>query len=534
VIFYTRMLVQASNLECINACISKGYHYFWASIMLNCFIVSNKTGFGVVIMGQEITTNHFTARDAQVFHLHLQRETAELERWFAERVFSTHAPVAGYELEAWLIDQRANPMPCNEAFLKTADNELYTAELAQFNIELNTEPVTIQSNFLSRLEKDFLQHWFDCKRVAAEIGCRVLSTGILQTLQHEHLSMDNVSNLLRYKALNEQVLLQRKGRALELNINGRQSLKSTHHNVMLESAATSLQIHLQTPQHLAHHYYNASILVSAPMVAISANSPYMFGKDLWDETRIPVFEQSVDVGGYDGAAQGPVHRVSFGTDYARQSLMECFTENYQHFPVLLPMCFTDDVSLMQHLSLHNGTIWRWNRPLIGFDKDGTPHLRIEHRVMPSAPSVVDNIANMAFYYGLVQYYATQNTPPNELLDFAQARDNFYTSAKHSLDNKVSWPGRDRCDMRHLILHNLIDNAQVGLESLNLDATDIEYYLSIIQSRAEQKQTGSHWQREFVARHGGEMGNDMQRLLETYYHNQQTGEPVHCWDFETYN
>lgn len=194
------------------------------------------------------------------------------------------------------------------------------------------------------------------------------------------------------------------------------------------------------------------------------------------------------------------------------------------------MGFSEDVSTMQHLSLHNGTIWRWNRPLVGYDKDGTPHLRIEHRVLPSGPSVVDNIANMAFYFGLVQYYATHETPPSELLSFSQARDNFYTSAQHGLENKVAWPGCERCDMRHLILNKLIDQAEAGLNSLKLDAADIEFYLGIIQSRAEHQQTGSHWQRQFVA----EQGNDMQRLVQTYYHNQQTGEPVHCWDFVRYS
>jgi hypothetical protein len=480
-------------------------------------------------MGQEITTSHFSEDDFKSFRYHLQQETAELEQWFRDEALSSHSPVAGYEMEAWLIDPQANPSPCNEAFLSAAANPLYTAELAQFNIELNTEPLSIQSNFLSKFEEDFQQHWLYCRTVAESIGCRIISTGILQTLQQKHLCLNNLSRLLRYRALNEQILIQRQGRPLRLEINGRQSLKTTHHDVMLEAAATSLQIHIQTPLQLARHYYNASILVSAPMVAISANSPYVFGKDLWSESRIAMFEQAVDVGGYDGASQGPVHRVSFGTDYARHSLIECFTENLQHFPVLLPMQYTDDKRLMQHLSLHNGTIWRWNRPLIGFDNDATPHLRIEHRVIPSGPSVVDNIANMAFYFGLVQYYVMQDTPPDTLLEFSSARDNFYTSAQHGLENKISWPGCERCNMRHLILHQLIDCAQTGLENLNLDATDIEYYLSIIQARAQHRQTGSHWQREFVARHG----NNMQRLLETYYHNQQSGEPVHCWDYASY-
>ena len=480
-------------------------------------------------MGQEITTGHFNDEDFKVFAHHLQQETDRLAAWFKNDKFSSHAPVAGYELEAWLIDQQANPSPCNEAFLSAAQSPLYTAELAQFNIELNVEPLTIESDFLRRFEKDFRQHWQHCKSIAKDLDCRVLSTGILQTLKHAHLCMKNVSPLLRYQVLNEQVLLQRKGRALRLDINGRESLKCTHNDVMLEAAATSLQIHIQTPPALARHYYNASILISAPMVAVSANSPYMFAKDLWSESRIPVFEQAVDVGGYNGASQGPLHRVSFGSGYARRSLMECFTENLQHFPVLIPMNYSNDVDRMQHLSLHNGTIWRWNRPLIGFDSDATPHLRIEHRVMASAPSVVDNIANMAFYFGLVQYYATQSVPADEQLEFSLARDNFYTSAQHGLENKVSWPGCERCNMRHLILHQLLDKAQAGLQSLQLDPADIDKYLSIIQSRTERNQTGSQWQREFVARHG----NDMRRLLETYYHNQQTGEPVHCWDYASY-
>lgn len=480
-------------------------------------------------MGQEITTSHFTQRDYENFNQRLKRETAELEQWFINGRFSSRAPVAGYEMEAWLIDQQAKPAPCNTEFLSRANNSLYTAELAQFNIELNAAPLEIRENFLSEFEKDFQQHWSYCKTIAESINCRVLGTGILQTLQNDDLSLQNISHQIRYKALNEQVLEQRQGRPLKLNINGHQSLKSEHHNVMLEAAATSLQIHLQAPFDMAHHYYNASLLISAPMVAISANSPYMFGKDLWSESRIPVFEQSVDVGGYSGASQGPVRRVSFGTDYARHSLMECFTENLQHFPVLLPMMFTDDVSKMQHLSLHNGTIWRWNRPLIGYDKDGTPHLRIEHRVIPSGPSAVDNIANMAFYFGLVEFYAKQKMPANELLNFSQVRDNFYTSAQHGLENKLVWPGCDRCDMRHLILNKLLDQAESGLNMLNIDPADIEYYLGIIQSRAEHRQTGSHWQRDFVKKHG----DNMQQLAETYYHNQQTGEPVHCWGFNKY-
>ncbi len=479
-------------------------------------------------MGQEITRSHFTEQDFKQFGLRLQEETDTLESWFREDRFSDHKPVAGYEMEAWLIDEKGRPQPRNEDFLAAASNPLYTAELAQFNIEINTLPAVINSRFLSEFENSFQQHWQACQQAAESIGCRLLATGILPTLQDSDLNMHNVSRLLRYQALNEQVLLQRQGRALQLNINGHQSLKSRHHNVMLEAATTSLQIHLQVPQERAHHYYNGAILISAPMVAISANSPFMFARDLWAESRIPVFEQAVDVGGYNGAAQGPLHRVSFGSGYARHSLLECFTENLQHFPVLLPMGFDDNPAAMKHLGLHNGTIWRWNRPLIGFDEDGRPHLRIEHRVMPAGPSVVDNIANMAFYFGLVEYYANHEVPPHEQLPFSQARDNFYRSAQHGLETRLDWPGREHGDMRHLILDHLLIHAETGLRHLQLEPSDIEYYLGIIQARAEQQQTGSHWQRQFVEKQGA----DMQQLVQTYYRNQQTGEPVHCWDFSS--
>jgi len=438
--------------------------------------------------------------------------------------------MAGYELEAWLVDDGCCPSSSNEAFLRQANSPLLTQELAQFNIELNAEPAQLEKTVLRQFEQAFKQHWAFCKQTAEGVGCNLLSIGILPTLKAGHLTLENISNQQRYKALNEQVLRQRGGEAFKLNINGRESIKTTHRDVMLEAASTSLQIHLQVTQETAVRYYNASILLSAPMVAISANSPYLFTKDLWSETRIPVFEQSVDVGGFAGAAHGPVHRVSFGTGYARQSLMECFEENQQHFPVLLPMTFDSDKNELRHLSLHNGTIWRWNRPLVGFDEDGTPHLRIEHRVMPSGPSIIDNVANMAFYYGLVHYYANQPQPPEQQIEFSQARDNFYTAARHGLDDKINWPGCDRCSIRHLLLNRLLDEAEQGLSASGIDSDDITRYLGVIENRAEKKQTGSDWQRKFVELHG----RDMHRLTQLYYRNQQTQEAVHNWDFETYD
>ncbi len=477
-------------------------------------------------MGQEINTRHFDSADFDDFRLRLEDETRILTAWFTDRKLSRHALVAGYEMEAWLIDDQSLPRPANRTFLEKADDRLLTTELARFNFEINTDPQPLEKNLLARFDEDFSRHWHEYQQIARQIDCRLISIGILPTLQAGHLTMKNISHLQRYRALNDQILKQRGGRPFELNINGHEALKLTHRDVMLEAASTSLQVHLQVPFEQAVRYYNAAIFISAPVVAISANSPFLFGRDLWAETRIPVFEQSVDVGGFSGAASGPVHRVSFGTGYARESVMECFDENLQHFPILLPMIFESEAEKLAHLSLHNGTIWRWNRPLIGFDKDGTPHLRIEHRVMSSGASSADNIANIAFFYGLIQYYASHETAPEHVVEFPQAKDNFYNAARLGLNAKIGWIDCDHCNIRHLILDRLIQHAESGLKSLNIDAKDIDYYLGIIQHRAEQEQTGSEWQRRFAQLHD----HDMQKLTQTYYDNQQTGEPVHCWDF----
>jgi hypothetical protein len=264
------------------------------------------------------------------------------------------------------------------------------------------------------------------------------------------------------------------------------------------------------------------------MVAIGANSPFLFGKDLWEETRIPVFEQSVATGGFENASRGPLHRVSFGTSYARESLAECFIENEQHFPILLPVHYETRLEELRYLRLHNGTIWRWNRPLIGFDDDGTPHLRIEHRVLASAPSNKDNIANIAFYYGLVHYYATISDPAEYALDFAQIRDNFYTAAQHGISHNIEWVDNHRVTIQKLVLDRLLPEAEIGLNRLGIDNQDIKYYLGIIEQRISTGQTGSNWQHKFAKLHDC----DMKLLTNVYFNNQKTHEPVHKWDFET--
>jgi gamma-glutamyl:cysteine ligase YbdK (ATP-grasp superfamily) len=298
----------------------------------------------------------------------------------------------------------------------------------------------------------------------------------------------------------------------------------THHDVMLESAATSFQLHTQINLNQAARLYNASQILSAPMVALCANSPYLFGKDLWDETRIPLFEQAVATGGYDAAAFGPIRRVTFGSGYVRESLLECFNENRDHYPVLLPVNLDNNTATLPHLRLHNGTIWRWNRPLIGFDEAGNIHLRIEHRVIPSGPSTLDAVANAAFYYGVAIAMVNLPTAPELLLQFDKARDNFYRAAQLGLRAHLHWLDDKSHPVTELLLNILLPMAQEGLDLLGVAASDSKEYLDIIRQRLETGTNGAVWQRAFVDKHG----RDMQALTAAYFQHQHSGLPVHEW------
>jgi len=477
-------------------------------------------------MGEEIQYSRFNKTDYLRFEKNLHEETDLLKQWFGSNTFSKKELVAGYELEAWLLDNTMQPYPENDAFLKQAKNDLLTLELARFNVELNVLPESFNPKLLQHFDHQLSTLWRHCQQSAHVLSGNILGIGILPTLQDKHLSLDNISSLDRYRALNEQVLRQRHGQKIKLSISGSEHLQVEHQDVMLEAAATSLQIHLQVPQDLAVRYYNASIALSAAMVAISENSPFLFGKQLWQETRIPVFEQAVAIGGLDGAVNGPIHRVSFGSDYAHNSLFECFQENIEHYPVLLPVEYHTPLEEVRHLRLHNGTIWRWNRPLIGFDEDGCPHLRIEHRVMAAAPSNIDNIANMAFYYGLVEYYANHETPLESLIDFSEAKDNFYLSAQHGLKQRIMWTDKKHHALNELVLDTLLTQAETGLSMLGINETQSKKYLGIIEKRVASGQTGSQWQRQFAEKHH----KNMSLLTQTYFNNQQSACPIHEWDF----
>ncbi len=470
-------------------------------------------------MGQEITQSSFDQQDFAEFHQRLVEETALLQQWTDDGMLESDEPMAGSELEAWLVDGLGHPAAINQAFLAQLDDPMVVPELSAFNVEINTQPRRYGASMLQDMHTELANLWQRCEQSAKVQAAHILMIGTLPTIRQSSLCMANVSSMQRYHALNEQVLHMRHGKPLHIDISGKSHLQISHDDVMLEAATTSLQLHLKVSARDGAKAYNLSKLISAPMVALAANSPYLFGHDLWDETRIPLFEQSVSVGASDYSK-----RVTFGIRFANHSVMECFDANRDRYPVLLPQLMDEPVERLAHLRLHNGSIWRWNRPLVGFDEHGHPHFRIEHRVAPSGPSVLDVIANCAFYFGLVTEYMARMQTAEMPLPFTRVKENFYQCARVGLDANISWLNGQSGDVVSLILQKLLPEAQQGLLRMGIELPEAEYWLGIIRDRVTRRQTGTCWQRAWVATHG----QDFPGLVQAYLANQLSGKPVHEW------
>ena len=468
-------------------------------------------------MGEEVATSQFVPADFDRFAAHLEDETRLLSQQLAGGLFSEAGYSVGFEIEAWLLDHGFFPNPVNEQLLAAIDNPLVVPELSRFNVELNCDPHPLGGPVLRRSEQALGSLWDACNAVAHGLDANMVMIGTLPVIRDADLNPANMSGQKRYEALNTEILRLRGGRPLTIDIEGRQHVRSAHHDVMLEAATTSFQIHLKVPTRLAARYYNASLMVSGPLLAASANAPFLFGRDVWAETRIPLFEQAIALKGQNGDG-----RVTFGSGYVDGGLDTVLAENLENYPPLLPLTFDEPREALRHLRLHNGTIWRWNRPLVGFDDDGTPHLRIEHRVMPAGPSMIDMIANAAFYFGTADMLADRCREAEAILPFAAARDNFYAAAKYGLDAEILWLDGRRQPVRE-VLAELLPLAREGLVRQGVGAGLIDRYLDIIHLRLASGQTGAAWQLAHHQKHG-----DLFSLTAEYLEHQRSGMPVHEW------
>lgn len=468
-------------------------------------------------MGSDIATEHFTATDSAKFRDRMQAEMGLLRSWFAGNKFCDDDLQCGLELEAWLVDQSGLPVPDNTLFLATLDRRTVVPELAKFNFEFNVSPQYVAGNGLADMRAELDTTWRQCEQVADTLGHRIVSIGMLPTVTERMLGPHNMSPLKRFAAINRQVLRMREGKPLALEIDGLDTLRTTHSDVMLESAATSVQFHLKLPQDVTVRYYNASLLASAFTVALAANAPFLFGHRLWDDTRIAVFEQAVDTA-------GPIRRVSFGRRYLQRSLMELFDDNWTYHDALLPVQVEEAPARMPHVRLHGGTVWNWNRPLIGFESDGQPHLRIEHRPLSASPSLSDLFADLHFYLGLVHYLAGLSDSPESQLEFSQASENFYAAAQSGLGAEVYWLDGCKQPLVGLIQQALLPRALDALAELGVATEQIASTGEIIRGRVETRQNGAAWQRQMLTACDG----DAQRLLANYQSRQQSSQPVHTW------
>jgi len=472
-------------------------------------------------MGQDIDRIVFKKRDFNFFERQLKEETQLLKKIFEEDGFVKKDKKIGLEIELWLIDRNLNPAPMNETFLSKLASPLAFPELATYNVEINSVPELLKGDVFRKMGSSVKKTLNKCYYTAKTLDIKIISIGTLPTVEEDHLTIENVTPRPRYRALNQQVLRLRQGHPVQLNILGKENLRTSfHQSVMLEAATTSLQIHTRIKQSEAVRYYNASQILSAPMVALTANSPFLFGKDLYDETRIPLFEQALYVYGQEDYYR----RVTLGYQYMKESLMEFFDENLEHYNVLLPIDLDRDPQKLSHLRFHNGTIWKWNRAVVGYDSDKEPHLRIEHRVIPSGPSFTDIMANVAFFSGILHVYGTMKEPPENRLGFDIMKNNFYDAARDGLKSKISWFDNKRGSIHGLLTDVLLPQAREGLERLDIDKSDIDFYLNIIKERLHRKRNGANWQRLYVAKYG----RDMQRLTEAYLERQTKGIPVHEW------
>ena len=472
-------------------------------------------------MGREITQVRFDPVDYTSFRERVEAETQLFEAWWRGGQFDRSAYMGGFELEAWLVDRECRPFPENESYLRHLASPLVVPELSRFNVELNCTPQRLAGRALRTLEDELVATWQRCQKAAQALGGALAMIGILPTVRKRDLSLRNISPLNRYYALNEQVLRRRGGRPIKLEIAGREPLALTHEDVMLEAAATSFQVHLQVPADELTRCFNASLVLAAPLVALSANSPYLFEHDLWDETRIPLFEQAVDTG---DAVEPGEHRVTFGAGYLEAGPREYFVENLERYPVLLPAHFDSPAEEFCHLSLHNGTIWRWSRLLMGFSGAGVPHVRIEHRAMPAGPTIIDMMANAAVYFGAVRALSSRRVAPETELSFDAARTNFYTAARDGLNARLSWLDGRKIGAAELLDSEILPLAREGLLQYRIDPDDIGRYIGLAAARMRRGQNGAAWQRTFTAGRG----RDFSKLTAAYLQHQESGRPVHEW------
>ncbi len=490
-------------------------------------------------MGQQDVEVSADPQALRRFERRLIADVDALERMIAEGRFDAGPRRIGLEHEFFLIDDHGRPAPRALEVLDKLGGPggVYQTELALFNLELALPPLPLAGASLGTYEAELRRHVGLMRQAAQTAGTEVVAVGILPTLGWEHLTLEYMTPAPRYRALNDSVTRMRRGK-FRIEIRGTDSLFATHDNVMLESFNTSFQLHLQVTPEEFPRAYNALQAAAGLTVAISGNSPLLLGHRLWEETRIALFRQSVDTRADHQLRRGHRPRVFFGDDWVHESVLEILRDDVSRFRAVLPMDDGEPDPLaevaagrapaLKALCLHNGTIYRWNRPCYGVH-EGVPHLRIEHRPIPAGPTALDAIANAAFAYGLALGLMGEYGDVGRRLPFHAAQANFYGAAANGLRASLTWLDGSIRQADELVLL-LLPLAAEGLRAAGVDEALASRYLDVIGERASSGQTGARWMIEGFNRLRASVPPDeaQQALVQGYLERQRAGKPVHEW------
>ncbi len=490
-------------------------------------------------MGEQNVQQISDEQTRRAFMKALLDEVRALEDMHDRGMFEAGVRRIGAEQEMFLVDRAARPALTAMQILERMDDPRFTHELGLFNLEANLSPLALGGDCLRRLEAEADEIMAIARAKAAEVGSRVALVGILPTLTRDHLSLDAMVPMKRYFALNE-ALLRLRGSHFQINIKGIDQLNFNHDNLMLEACNTSFQIHFQVGAEEFAHLYNIAQAVTGPLLAAAVNSPILLGKRLWHESRIAVFEHSIDARSEAHAARGHKPRVHFGDHWIEDSVIEIFKEDIARFRVILTTEFEEDpigmvargdVPRLNALRLHNGTVYRWNRACYGISDNGQPHLRIENRVIPAGPTVRDEVANAAFFFGMMAQLSRSVTDIREQLNFADVKANFMAAAREGIRAQQIWFDERQMTAQELILEVLLPMARQGLETSGIAEEDIETYLGTLQKRVERRRTGARWHLESLEKMRGKASQHecLRALTSSMIEQQSSGRIIADWE-----
>jgi len=494
-------------------------------------------------MGEEKVTIPTKKRELQHFVKCLLTDIRTLEMMLEADIFDTDTIRIGAEQEMCLLDTNWKPAMNNMEILEAANNELFTSELAKFNLETNIEPIEFKGKCLSKLETNLKGLLEEIRITAKTYDTDIILTGILPTIRKFDLEFDNITPIPRYHSL-MKALAKLRGSSIELNIEGIDELMFKHDSPMLEACNTGFQVHLQIDPKEFAAKYNTAQAIAGPALAVGTNSAMLFGKRLWAETRVALFQQSIDTRTTGEHFRDKSPRVMFGNRWLEKSIIEIYKEDISRFRVLLRATEEEDslgkwkegiTPHLKALQVHNGTVYRWNRPCYGV-KDNIPHLRIENRVLPAGPTVKDEIANAALWLGLMNKFDEYYPDLTKRFEFDDAKSNFFAAARYGLDNKFNWIDNKKIHGNDLLLEELIPIAKEGLQKVKLDKTDIEYYFNILEERINTSSTGSNWTLKSYTKLMKETTKDevITGITASMVANQKSGKPIHQWPLADLN